>query len=333
MKKKILIIIFLLVVVIILKVAYPKFFANLLLIINHQGSLSGKPFLESCIQSEPLTYDKISGNSIKYIACIKGYTYIQWETRLISQVTDGYLISDKNQKIVSIIPIQKYNNRHLFNELEKNGYPSFSLKEDGFFLLEKLSVSNLENLGVQHVKVNELFGFNNNKIEKIRDVLVGSSYVFAFRDNEVFYKKNGQSIVKENILTGKLTTLLSSDELKKDSFYNQLYNVCVPKMQDNFVATFQITTNFDKETHKFTREYYSLDLDSGKLTKISFNGDNIIHSNCNSIDKKIMPTKITYSYLEGIASTYDLNYMPNREMDVYDFLLQRKGGPKYGLPQ
>lgn len=333
MKKNLIIIGFLVVVVIGIKIVYPKFFTNLLVTINHEGSLSGNPFLETCIQSDILAYDKINGNSVKYIGCIKGYVYTPWESKLISQVTDGYLISDKNQKVVSIIPIQKYNDHEFFNEFEKNGYPRFSLKENGLFISEKTTTSNSKDLGVQQIKVSELFSFHDNKIEKIRDILVGNTYVLALKNNEIFYTKNNQSIIKENILSGELTTLLNSDKLKKDPSYNSLYNVCIPEKRDDFIATFKITTDFDNKTRKFTDDYYSINLNSGELKKIGFNGNYIINSNCTSNDKEIIPPKITYSYLEGIASAYNLTYMPNREMDVYNFLLQKKGGTKHELPQ
>lgn len=176
--------------------------------------LMDTPFLETCIQSEVFGYDKATGNSIKYVECMKGYKEdygMGDSSRIISQRTSGYVTFNKNGDVISTIPLQK-NSDNSF----KNGiYPDFYFKDRNLFVAVTAGSDSSE--GKMSDIKNEILIFGNGNINKIRDVFFEWRYILKYENNEIYYLNfENQKIIKEDLLTGKSSIVIDSNSIKKD---------------------------------------------------------------------------------------------------------------------
>ena len=286
------------------------------------------PLLETCIQSDTIAQDNTSGSSIKYVECMKGYITTKFNSYdRVSQRTSGYITFDKNGNYISTIPLERHSN----NNFRQGTSPDFNFKDKNLFVTIN---DNSDTNAIPNYN-SKLLSFENNKIIKVRDISFERYRIIGYENNMVYYfNHEKQSIVKENILTGEMSFVIDLNIIKRDKYYGDLYNYsfCSYKENNNLMTTFSVITAVDRETQDQTKEYYSLDLNSDKLSKIDWNGDNIVYKHCEFPNLELYPNRVKYSKIEGNASNYNLQYDLNPKMDIYKLLLFLKKGTTAKLP-
>ncbi len=287
------------------------------------------PQLETCIQSDILAQDKNSNNYIKYVECMKGYTITALPDggyHRVSQRTSGYAIFGKNGNYIYTIPLERHSN----NDFRQGTSPDFYFKDKNLFVTVN---DNTETNAIPNYN-SKLLVFENGKINKIRDISFERQYIIAYENNEIYYLDfEKQTVVREDLLTGKFSIVINLNNLKRDSLYSNIYSLCSYRDKNKPMTSFSIVESFDEKTRHQIEKYYSLDLNSGKLLEITWNGDYIIHNHCQSLNLELYPNRVKYSKIEGNASTYNLKYDPNPQMDIYRLLMILKKGISAGLPR
>ncbi|MDB5188713.1 MAG: hypothetical protein JWM92_311 [Candidatus Nomurabacteria bacterium] len=267
------------------------------------------PYLETCIQSNNFIQDATTGNSLKYVECMKGYSHISGGfsggESIVSEVTGGYVISDKNGKTISIIQANQHS----------NGGPRSGVSPDGHFIDNNFFI-NATNDQSGVLENNQLSEFDGNAVKQLGQLPFDARQDIIIYDNsEVYYHDYvGNVISKYDLATGQSTKIVDLSNIPRDSFYTNVYKINGIKNDRGLLMVFGIITSYNSTTSHQQWAYYTLDLTTGQVQKDPTEMADRIKTN-----NTIIPVK--YSLTSGTAETYGLQYITNPDMNIYQDLL------------
>lgn len=238
------------------------------------------PLRETCISSETLAESK--SYTVQYIECKKGVRrWIFSSYHDDSQITSGFIIMNQTGKIVSTSPAGRYKN---YIDFRQGLSPLVFFPGTGYFL---------EGNG-------NLFNFQNNTLQKVRNVSYRGGDIIAYENNEIYYFSNlGMTeIKKDNLFTGTSSVVVLLN-LKRDSLYSTLYRIKVTKQSNS------LDMNFNIRTPSSTTEYYYVNLYNGELKMIKSGPTE--WGNDTTIGYQL-PIEVKYSVTTDKASQYGLKY-------------------------